>query len=148
MIYGGGGLGLMGAMAESAIQSGGDVVGVMPRFLREREAAHAGLGGLHLVDTMQQRKDLMCELSDAFLVLPGGFGTLDECFEVLTGNQLGLLDKPIGLFNQLGFYDSLLDFLRNAVAAELLPPDALSLLHVGDRLDLLIDHLLAASRSR
>ncbi|MDE2149742.1 MAG: TIGR00730 family Rossman fold protein [Gammaproteobacteria bacterium] len=143
LVYGGGGLGLMGVMAEAAMAAGGEVIGVMPHFLREREAAPFDLHALHLVDTLQQRKDLMCELADAFLILPGGFGTLDELSEVLTANQLRRIDKPVGLLNVCGFYDSLLAFLRHAEAEGLLRADAHAMLRVGDRLEALLDQILA-----
>lgn len=114
VVYGGARNGLMGALANSALAAGGRVVGVIPRSLVEREVAHEGLSELHVVETLQERKALMAELSDAFLTLPGGFGTLDELFEVLTWAMLRLHDKPCVVVNTDGFYDELLGFARRA----------------------------------
>jgi uncharacterized protein (TIGR00730 family) len=114
VVYGGARNGLMGALAHSALEAGGRVVGVIPRALVEREVAHEGLSEMHVVETLQERKALMAELSDGFLTLPGGFGTLDELFEVLTWAMLRLHDKPCVLVNTDGFYDHLLAFARRA----------------------------------
>lgn len=114
VVYGGARNGLMGALANSALAAGGRVVGVIPRSLVEREVAHEDLSELHVVETLQERKALMAELSDGFLTLPGGFGTLDELFEVLTWAMLRLHDKPCVLVNTDGFYDELLAFTRRA----------------------------------
>ena len=114
VVYGGARNGLMGALANSALKAGGRVIGVIPRGLVEREVAHEGLTELHVVDTLQERKLMMAELSDAFLTLPGGFGTLDELFEVLTWAMLGLHEKPCVIVNTQGFYDELLAFTRRA----------------------------------
>ncbi len=114
VVYGGARNGLMGALASSALESGGRVIGVIPRSLVEREVAHEGLSELHIVETLQERKALMAELSDGFLTLPGGFGTLDELFEVLTWAMLRLHDKPCVVVNTDGFYDELLAFARRA----------------------------------
>lgn len=114
VVYGGARNGLMGALANSALAAGGRVVGVIPRSLVEREVAHEDLSELHVVETLQERKALMAELSDGFLTLPGGFGTLDELFEVLTWAMLRLHDKPCVLVNTDGFYDDLLAFTRRA----------------------------------
>lgn len=117
VVYGGARNGLMGALANSALKAGGRVIGVIPRSLVEREVAHEGLTELHVVETLQERKVKMAELSDAFLTLPGGFGTLDELFEVLTWAMLGLHEKPCVLVNTQGFYDELLAFSRRAAEA-------------------------------
>lgn len=114
VVYGGARNGLMGALASSALLAGGRVVGVIPRTLVEWEAAYEGLSELHVVDTLQERKALMLELSDAFLTLPGGFGTLDELFEVLTWAMLRVHDKPCVLVNTGGFYDDLIAFTKRA----------------------------------
>lgn len=114
LVYGGARNGLMGALANSALDAGGRVIGVIPRSLVEREAAHEGLSELHIVETLQERKALMAELSDGFLTLPGGFGTLDELFEVLTWAMLRLHDKPCVVVNTDGYYDELLGFARRA----------------------------------
>jgi len=107
LVYGGGNVGLMGAVADGALAHGGRVIGVIPRALLERELAHRGASEMHVVDTMHQRKALMAELSDAFVALPGGFGTLDELCEVLTWSQLGFHAKPIALFDVDGYWEPL-----------------------------------------
>jgi uncharacterized protein (TIGR00730 family) len=114
LVYGGARNGLMGALANSALEAGGRVVGVIPRTLVEWEAAYDGLSELHVVETLQERKALMLKLSDGFLTLPGGFGTLDELFEVLTWAMLKMHDKPCVLVNTDGFYDDLLAFAKRA----------------------------------
>ena len=111
LIYGGANVGLMGAVADAALAGGGRVVGVIPEVLVEYEVAHKGVQELHIVDTMHTRKRLMGELADAFLVLPGGFGTFEELFEVLAWQTLKLHTKPVVLVNIAGFYDELLSFL-------------------------------------
>src|SRR5947208_9492909 len=99
LVYGAGNIGLMGVLADAVLAHGGEVIGVIPRSLVDRELAHAGLAQLHVVETMHQRKALMADLSDAFLALPGGYGTADELFEILTWAQLGIHNKPVGLLN-------------------------------------------------
>ena len=115
LIYGGGNIGLMGVLAEAALDAGGHVVGVTPRRLLEKEVVHTGLTELHVVETMHVRKSLMAELSDGFIALPGGLGTLDELFEMLTWTQLGIHRKPCGLLNVAGYFDRLDGFLEHAV---------------------------------
>ncbi len=117
LVYGGGRVGLMGALAEGALAAHGRVIGVIPQMLIDREAGHAGLSELHVVRTMAERKEMMGALSDAFLSLPGGIGTMDELFEAWTWTQLGLQDKRSGLLNFAGYYDPLLAFLDRAVTA-------------------------------
>lgn len=113
IVYGGGHVGLMGIVADAAMKAGGEVIGVIPRFMEKAEQAHEGVTELILVDTMHQRKQRMHELSDAVIALPGGFGTLDELFELLTWRQIGLHEQPIGLLNASGFYDALLAQIRH-----------------------------------
>ncbi|MEC5142660.1 TIGR00730 family Rossman fold protein [Chitinophaga sp. 212800010-3] len=113
LVYGGAHVGLMGAVADGALQAGGKVIGVLPHFLQKKELAHHGLTELILVDTMHERKTKMNELSDGVVALPGGFGTMEELFEMLTWGQLGLHRKPIGLLNTNGFYDSLIALAQN-----------------------------------
>jgi uncharacterized protein (TIGR00730 family) len=108
LVYGGGHVGLMGAIADAALAAGGEVTGVMPRALVDREIAHTGLTRLHVVGSMHERKAMMSELSEGFVALPGGSGTLEEFFEVLTWAQLGEHGKPCGLLNVAGYYDPLL----------------------------------------
>ena len=112
LVYGGAKIGVMGAVADGALQAGGKVVGVIPHFLRTREVAHNTLTQLILVDSMHERKSRMHDLSDGFIALPGGFGTMEELFEILTWGQLGLHTKPIGLLNVNGFYDPLIAMAR------------------------------------
>jgi uncharacterized protein (TIGR00730 family) len=107
VVYGGGGIGLMNVVADAALAAGAEVIGVIPAALARTEQAHRGLTELHVVDTMHERKALMVELSDAFIALPGGYGTMDEFCEVLTWRQLRIHDKPIGLLNYRGYYDAL-----------------------------------------
>lgn len=115
LVYGGGRAGLMGRVADAVLAAGGRVTGVIPRTLMEREVGHTGLNELHVVDTMHERKRMMAERSDAFIALPGGIGTFEELFEVWTWRQLGYHDKPIGLLNVGGYYDTLLGFLGQTV---------------------------------
>lgn len=112
LIYGGAKVGLMGAVANGALSKGGEVVGVIPDFLLKKELAHQGITHLHIVETMHQRKTMMHELSDGFIALPGGFGTMEELFEIITWAQLGLHKKPIGLLNTAGFYNHLKRLLQ------------------------------------
>lgn len=115
LVYGGGNVGLMGEVADAALQAGGRVVGVIPEFLRAKEVAHTGLSELIVTDSMHSRKAHMASLSDAFVALPGGLGTFDELFEILTWAQLGIHAKPVGLLNVDGFFDPLLAMTRHAV---------------------------------
>jgi uncharacterized protein (TIGR00730 family) len=115
VVYGGASNGLMGALADATIQAGGEVVGVIPQQLVDREVAHQGLTELHVVATMHERKALMAQLSDAFVALPGGIGTLEELIEIFTWSQLGLHSKPLGVLNVNGYYDRLGAFLDHAV---------------------------------
>jgi len=115
VVYGGAAVGLMGALADATLQAGGEVVGVMPQQLVDREIAHQGLTELHVVATMHERKALMAQLSDAFVALPGGIGTLEELIEVFTWSQLGLHSKPLGVLNTAGYYDKLGAFLDHGV---------------------------------
>jgi uncharacterized protein (TIGR00730 family) len=113
LVFGGGQVGLMGIIANAALEAGGKVVGVIPRHLDREEVGHRGIQELHVVETMHERKALMFQLSDAFAVLPGGLGTMDETFEMITWRQLGLHDRPIVLVNQQGYWDPLLALLRH-----------------------------------
>jgi uncharacterized protein (TIGR00730 family) len=114
LIYGGGHVGLMGVAADACLAAGGDVVGVIPRKLMEKEVGHTGLTQMHVVETMHERKALMTQLSDGFIALPGGFGTLDELFEALTWQQLAYHLLPVGVLNVSGFFDHLVQFLDHA----------------------------------
>jgi uncharacterized protein (TIGR00730 family) len=112
LVYGGGRVGLMGAVADATLAAGGRVVGVIPQALMDREVGHRGLTELHVVQTMHERKQLMATRADAFVALPGGIGTLEELYEVWSWQQLGYHDKPVGLLNVDGYYDALLAFMR------------------------------------
>jgi uncharacterized protein (TIGR00730 family) len=115
VVYGGGGVGLMGALADGALAAGGEVVGVIPHGLWHREVGHPAIASMHVVDTMHERKALMMELADGFVALPGGIGTLEELFEVWTWGQLGIHRKPCGVLNVAGYYDALMAFVTGAV---------------------------------
>ncbi len=115
VVYGGGRVGLMGAVADAALQAGGEVIGIIPRFLQEREVAHRGVD-LRVVESMHERKQLMSELSDAFVALPGGFGTFEEFFEIVTWVQLRLIDAPCIIANVDGYFDALVALIDGAVA--------------------------------
>jgi uncharacterized protein (TIGR00730 family) len=112
VVYGGGRVGLMGAVADAALAAGGRVVGVIPQALMDLEVGHSGLTELHVVQNMHQRKQLMAERADAFVAMPGGIGTLEEIYEVWSWQQLGYHDKPVALLNVEGYYDALLEFMR------------------------------------
>lgn len=135
IIYGGAKVGLMCAVAQSALAHGGRVVGVIPEVLVDLEVADRGVTELHVVDTMHTRKALMGEKSDAFLILPGGFGTLEEMFEVLAWQTLRLHDKPVVLLNINGFYDQLLSFLDHAVAQGMLKQQSREILFVANTVE-------------
>ena len=130
LVYGGGHVGLMGALADEALKHGGRVVGVIPQHLMRPEVAHQGLTELIVVDSMHTRKQTMALRSDAFVVLPGGFGTIEEMFEMLTWLQLRLQDKPVGLLNVAGYFDSLLQFLEHAAREGLIRREHHDLLRV------------------
>lgn len=141
LVYGGASIGLMGALADGALAAGGRVIGVMPESLVSREIAHCGLTELHVVATMHERKATMADLSDAFIALPGGFGTLDEFCEILTWAQLGMHRKPCGLLNIAGFYDFFLTFLDQATDQGFVKPSHRSLLLEESDPDVLLDRL-------
>ncbi len=122
IVFGGGRIGLMGVLADAALAAGGEVIGVIPEHLQAREIGHEGITRLEVVDSMHSRKARMCELADAFCVLPGGLGTLDETFEIITWKQLGLHDKPVVLVNLDGYWTPLLDLIAHQVAAGYVRP--------------------------
>jgi uncharacterized protein (TIGR00730 family) len=122
IVYGGGKVGLMGTLADAALEAGGEVIGVIPRSLVEKEVAHGRLPDLRIVGSMHERKAQMAELSDAFIALPGGYGTFEEFCEILTWTQLGLQRKPCGILNVEGYYDRLLGLFDHAVAEGFLKP--------------------------
>lgn len=130
LVYGGGRLGLMGALADAAVAAGGDIIGVIPGALVDKEVAHRGLSELRVVASMHERKALMAELADGFVALPGGIGTLEEFFEIWTWGQLGLHHKPFGLLNVGGFYDPLLAFLDQLAERRFLRPEHRDMVHM------------------
>jgi uncharacterized protein (TIGR00730 family) len=133
LIYGGGRTGMMGAIADAALEGGGEVIGVIPQALATRELKHTGLSALHVVSSMHERKALMADLADAFVALPGGLGTFEELSEILTWSQLGLHDKPCGVLNVAGFYDPFLALLDHATEERFIrETDRALLLHSDD----------------
>jgi len=132
IVYGGASVGLMGIVADAALAAGGEVFGVLPDKLFEREVAHAGLTELHLVSSMHERKALMSELADAFVALPGGYGTIEEVVEAVTWTQLGIHSKPVGLLDVDGYFEHLVAFLDRGVADGLLRPESRELLLCDD----------------
>ena len=149
LVYGGGKSGLMGLVADAALQSGGRVVGVIPQALVEKEWAHRECTELHIVDTMHDRKRMMAERADVFLALPGGIGTFEELFEVWTWRQLGYHDKPIGILNIAGYYDRLFEFLEASKSAEFLGEWQMSLVRSSaDTNSLLADLIQAAGMTK
>jgi uncharacterized protein (TIGR00730 family) len=131
IVYGGARVGLMGVLADAALESGGEVIGVMPRALADKELAHAGLTELRVVSSMHERKQQMSDLADGFVALPGGMGTVEELTEVLTWAQLGIHRKPCGVMNVEGYYDRLIHFLDHAVAERFVTPAHRSMLVVA-----------------
>jgi uncharacterized protein (TIGR00730 family) len=139
LVYGGGNVGLMTVIADTVLESGGEVTGVIPAALVSKEVAHRGLSDLRVVGSMHERKALMAELSDGFIAMPGGIGTLEEFFEVLSWAQLGLHEKPCGLLNATGYYDRLIGFLDHAVAEDFIKPKHRALMIVEANPERLLD---------
>ncbi len=143
LVYGGGSVGLMGIVADAALEAGGEVIGVIPRALQLRELAHDRLTELRVVGSMHERKALMAELSEGFVALPGGMGTLEELSEVLTWAQLGLHARPCGLLDVEGYYRPLIAFFDHAVAEGFIRPEHRRILHVAADPDALLEQFLA-----
>ena len=141
VVYGGAAVGLMGIVADAALDAGGEVIGVLPDKLFEHEVGHDRLTELHVVASMHERKAMMSDLADAFIALPGGYGTIEEVVEAVTWTQLGIHDKPVGLLDVEGYFDHLVAFLDRAVDDELLKPDSRSLLLQDDDAPRLLDRL-------
>jgi uncharacterized protein (TIGR00730 family) len=141
VVFGGGSVGLMGALADAALAAGAEVIGVIPRKLLDLELGHPRVTELVVVDTMHQRKHRMAELSDAFVALPGGWGTLEEIFEVTTWTQLGYHEKPVGLLNVDGYYDALVGFLDHAAAEGFIRPQHRAILQASRDVDELLEKL-------
>ncbi len=141
LVYGGGRVGLMGVLADAVLASGGHVTGVIPHALAAREVAHLGLTDLRVVGSMHERKALMADLADGFIALPGGWGTLDELFEILTWGQLGLHQKPCGLLNADGYFDRLLSFVDHSIDEGFVRREYRRMIAVAESPDALIDTL-------
>ena len=146
LVNGGGSIGLMGVMANRVLELGGEAIGVIPMSLKEREVAHLGMTELIVVPDMHSRKLAMVNLSDAFVALPGGFGTLDELFETLTWSQLHLHQKPVGLLNVDGFFDPLLQMMSRMVQENFLKAEARALLHTHAEIPHLFEQLYTPSK--
>jgi uncharacterized protein (TIGR00730 family) len=146
LVYGGSSLGLMGTLADAALQAGVEVHGVIPNFMVAKEIAHQRLTELHITDSMHARKAKMAALADGFVALPGGFGTLDELAEIFTWRQLGLHAKPVGLLNVDGYFDDFVRFCDGAVAAAFVKPEHRALLQVAEDPVALLATLFAPSR--
>jgi uncharacterized protein (TIGR00730 family) len=142
LVFGAGHIGLMGVVADAVLSGGGTAVGVIPQALVDKELAHRSLTELHIVETMHQRKALMADLSDGFVALPGGYGTVDELFEILTWAQLGLHTKPVGLLNVAGFFDPLLVWVDRCVNEGFLRPEHRDLLHISSDSEELLEMLV------
>jgi len=145
LVYGGGNVGLMGTLANACLQKGGRVIGVIPQALADKEVAHTGLTELRVVNSMHERKALMADLSDAFVALPGGYGTWEELFEVLSWSQLGIQRKACGLLNVNGYYDPLLELADKSVSAGFLREVHRDLLLADDDPERLLDRLSSYS---
>ena len=143
LVYGGGRVGLMGVIADAVLEAGGRVTGVIPRALKEREVDHRGCTELIIVETMHQRKAKMAALSDAFIAMPGGLGTLEEIFEVFTWAQLGMHTKPLGFLDVDGYYAGLIQFLRHAAAEGFIRAPHQQIAAVSDRPEVLLDRFAA-----
>jgi uncharacterized protein (TIGR00730 family) len=143
LVYGGGSVGLMGVVADAVLDAGGEVIGVIPERMSDREIAHYGLSDLRIVGSMHERKALMYELSDGFVALPGGLGTLEELFEITTWSQLGLHAKPTGLLDVAGFYTPLVGFLDQLVTEGFVAEHHRRLLRVADKPAALLEQLAA-----
>jgi uncharacterized protein (TIGR00730 family) len=148
LVYGGGSTGLMGVLARAALEGGARVVGVIPQGLMEKELGLRECSELLVVETMHERKRIMAQRSDAFLALPGGIGTLDELFEIWTWRQLGYHDRPIGILNTDGYFTVLIEFLRAAVAHELLGSAQMQLVDIDDEPAPLLHRLIASAANR
>ncbi|MGV3768709.1 MAG: TIGR00730 family Rossman fold protein [Sphingobium phenoxybenzoativorans] len=141
LVYGGGRLGLMGAVADAALEAGGEVIGVIPEALVNAEVAHRGCTELHVVSTMHQRKQLFTDLSDGFVTIPGGVGTMDELWEAVSWSQLGYHDKPVGLLNVGGYYDHLIAFNRHMIETGFIRAQHAGILIHADSFDTLLERM-------
>ena len=140
LVFGGGAVGIMGVVADAMLAAGGEVIGVIPKALAKKEVAHYGLSELHVVASMHERKAMMADLADGFIALPGGWGTLEEIFEMLTWAQLGFREKPCGLLNIEGYFDGLIGFLENSFEQQFVKELYRPLLMTTDKPAVLLDH--------
>lgn len=145
LVYGGGRMGLMGMVADNVLSNGGKAIGIIPKHLQDREVRHETLNELHIVDTMHVRKQMMVDRSDAFIILPGGYGTLDEAFEILTWKQLGLHNKPIIFLNIFDFWTPLKELKQHLFEESFIKAEDLKLFTLVDSVDQIIPALLAQS---
>lgn len=143
IVYGGADVGLMGAVANGVMDAGGKVVGVIPEFLKKKELEHKAITEMHVVDTMHERKAMMSQLADSIIALPGGYGTMEELFEMLTWGQLALHKKPMGLLNTANFYDPLISLRDRMIGDGFLKEEYRTLLIVDDNIDSLLDKMEA-----
>lgn len=143
LVYGGANIGLMKVIADAVLKNGSEVYGVMPKNLAEREIAHSGITKMHIVETMAQRKQVMADISDAFVILPGGVGTMDELFEILSWNQLGFMKKPVGIYNIDGFFNHLIDYLDHAIKEKFLRQEHRDNMIVDDNPESMMKKLLS-----
>ena len=141
LVYGGGHMGLMGEIADAVLGAGGEAIGIIPKAQVDKEEAHQGLSELRIVSSMHERKAMMADISDAFIAMPGGLGTLEELLEVVTWNQLGLQQKPCALLNVNGYYDKLMSFLDAAVIAGFIQLEHRRMLHCADHPAPLLDFI-------
>jgi hypothetical protein len=142
LVYGGGNIGLMGIMADASLSYNGEVIGVITQKLKDIEVAHKGLTKMHIVETMSERKLMMEQLSDAFVILPGGYGTFDEMFEMITLNQLNIIKKPIGVLNVNGFFDTLIALIDNCIMEGFIKADHKKLFIIEKDEEILLEKLL------
>ncbi len=144
LVYGGGSVGLMGVIANTVLAAGGEVIGVIPEMLATKELLHEGVRQMHVMASMHSRKARMAELADAFIAMPGGFGTFEELLEMITWSQLGIHRKPVGLLNVAGYYDSLIQFVDHAIAEGFIKEKHRQLIVIADEpaplLDLILSH--------
>lgn len=142
LVYGGGSVGLMGVIANAVLAAGGEIIGVIPEMLATKELLHTGVQQMHRMQSMHARKAKMAELSDAFIALPGGYGTFEELLEMITWSQLGIHRKPVGLLNVAGYYDPLVQFVDHAIAEGFIKPKHRELIVVADTPESLLDKIL------
>lgn len=145
LVYGGAKVGIMGAIADATLASGGEVIGVMPKSLEEKEISHEGLTELHIVESMHDRKKMMMDLADGFIVFPGGIGTMEEFFEVFTWNMIGILHKPCALLNVAGYYEGLIQMLQHMEDEGFLQQQTNQMLIVEETVEAVVEKMVEQS---